>query len=71
MLFLEMGRDQNLRELNVKVISRFTTCGKREFREWQFSPFFVILSEKIANFCMISCGITIIMGIGCELEFTF
>ena len=30
---LVMGRDQNLRESSVNVISRFTICGHREIRE--------------------------------------
>ena len=43
---LVMGREQNLRELSVNVISLFTICTKSELYEWQFSPCFVILSEK-------------------------
>ena len=65
-----MCGDQNLRELNVNVISRFTICGKREIREWQFSLFFVILSEKLANFCVILCEIAKIAGIGGQRDFT-
>ena len=42
-----MGRDQNLRESSVNVISRFTISGNREIREWQFSLFFMILTEKL------------------------
>ena len=49
-----MCRNQNLRELNVNVISCFTICMEREIREWQFSLFFVILNGKITNFNMLS-----------------
>ena len=49
-----MGFDQNLLESSMNVISRFTKCVNYEIREWQFSLFFVILSEKLANFGMIS-----------------
>ena len=31
------------------MISPFSDCKKCKFREWQFSLFFVILSEKIAT----------------------
>ena len=47
---LVMGCDQNLRETSVKVNLRFTIFGNHEIRECQFSLFFVILSEKFANF---------------------
>ena len=43
---LVMDHDQILRELSVNVISLFTICVKRDIHEWQFSPFFVNLSEK-------------------------
>ena len=47
-----MGRDQNLRELSVTVILRFTIFVNREICEWrQFSLFFVILSEEIEKWC--------------------
>ena len=49
-----MDRYKNLREWNMNVISHFTICVKREFCEWQFSMFFMILSEKLALFCAIS-----------------
>ena len=55
---------QNLRELRMNVVLRFTICRNREIRERQFSLFFVILSEKLAKFCMISCDIAKITGIG-------
>ena len=65
-----VGRDQNLRESSVIVNSRFTISGNREIREWQLSLFLVILSEKLANFCMISRQIVKITGIGREQDFT-
>ena len=43
-------------------------CMKREIHEWQFSPFFVILSEKLVNFNMISREIDKIIQI--KWEFT-
>ena len=65
-----MGRDQNLREFIMNVISRFTLCKNREFREWQFSLFFMIMSDKLANFCVISRKITKITKIRHEWHFT-
>ena len=65
-----MGHDQNLRESSVNVISLFTICTKSEIHEWQFSLFFMILSEKLANFFMISLEITEITEIGSEWDFT-
>ena len=65
-----MGLDQNLRETSMNVNSRFTSFGKREIHECQFSQFFVILSEKFANFCVISREIAKITGIGRERDFT-
>ena len=62
-----MGRDWNVREFSVNVISRFTICGNCEISEWQFSLFFVILSEKLAKFCVISREIT---GILRDSDFT-
>ena len=38
--------------------------------EWQFSPFFMIMSEKIVKFSMISCEINKITWLVCEQEFT-
>ena len=38
-----MGRDQNLCESSMNVIPRVTICGNRK---WQFSLFYVILSEN-------------------------
>ena len=40
LLKLAMGRDQNLREFVVNMISPFTIWVKREIDEWQFSPIF-------------------------------
>ena len=66
-----MGRDQNLREMSVNLNLRFNIFGNYEIPECQFSLFFVILSEKFANFCVISHEITKITGIGPAQEFTF
>ena len=66
-----MGCDQNLRELSVNKILRFTVSGNREIRERQFSLSMAIVFEKLANFCVISLEIAIIMGIGHELGFAF
>ena len=49
-----MNCDQNLRDFNVNVISRFTFWVNRKFCEWQFCLFFVILREKIASSFVIS-----------------
>ena len=49
-----MDRDQNLRETSVNVNLRFIIYGNCAIRECQFSLFFVILSEKFANSCVIS-----------------
>ena len=65
-----MSRDQNLRELSVNVNLPFTICRNREICEWQFSLFFMILSEKLANFSVISREIAKITGIGREWDFT-
>ena len=48
----------------------FTISGNRDIREWQFSLLFVILSENLANFCIISRQIVKITGIGREQDFT-
>ena len=56
-----IGRDQNIRESNMNVILLLTICVKREFCTWQFSPFIVILNEKIVNFQVISREIAEIM----------
>ena len=48
-----MGHDKNFREWNVNVISLLFISVKREISEQQFSPFSVILSEKIVNFSRI------------------
>ena len=58
-----MDCEQNLRESSVKVISLLTICVKREIREWQYPPFFVILSEKLNNVSVISREIAEITGI--------
>ena len=68
---LVMDRDQNLRELSVSVISRFTIYGICEIHECPFSLFFVIVSENLANCGMISREIAKIIGIGREQDFTF
>ena len=64
-----MGHNQNLRESSVNVNSRFTIFGNREIFEYQFSLFFVILSETFANFCVISREIAKITGKGDEHNF--
>ena len=61
----------NLREWSMNVISRFTIRWNREIRDWQFSLFFVILSEKLANCCVISSEIAKIRGIGNERDWQF
>ena len=63
---LQMSHDQNLREMSVKLIPRFTMCVKRELWELQFSLFFVIFRVKLAYFCVISREIAEITGIGHE-----
>ena len=65
-----MGRDKNFRESRMNVISLLAICVKHEIRDWQFSPFIVILSEKHANFSVISCAIAEITWIRHEQEFT-
>ena len=65
-----MGQDQNLREISMNVFLCFNTCVIQGLCECQFSLFFMILSEKFANFCMISREIAKITGIGCEGDFT-
>ena len=40
--------EKNLCEWSLNVISLITICVKREIREWQFTPFFVILSEQLS-----------------------
>ena len=58
---ISVDHDRNLCESSVKVISLQTICMKREMGELQFSPFLVILSEKLANISMISHEITCIL----------
>ena len=65
-----MDRDQNLRETSVNVNLRFIIYGNCAIRECQFSLFFVILSEKFANFCVMSREIAKITGIGRERKLT-
>ena len=61
-----MDFDQNLCEMSVNVITIFEN---REICECQFSLFSVILSERFANFCVISREIARITGIGRERDF--
>ena len=56
-----MNREQNFRESSVNVISFITISVKREIRNWQFPPFFVIGSEKLVNFNVILREIVRIM----------
>ena len=51
---LVMGCDQNLRELSTTVISCFALFVNHKLYEWQFSLLFVILSDELANFWVIS-----------------
>ena len=69
LLKLAMGRDQNLREFVVNMISLFTIWVKREIDEWQFSPIFrdFDLSEKLVY--VISRKNTEMTWIGRKLEF--
>ena len=60
---------QNLCEMSLNVILCFTICVKREIFDRQFSPFFVILSEKRVNFSMMSSEIAEIIWIGRKWEF--
>ena len=53
-----MGCVWNFCELSANVILLLTFCVKRELQEKQFSLFFEISSEKVANFCVISFEIT-------------
>ena len=48
--WIVMGHEHNLNESSMNVISLLNICVKREIHEWQSSPFFVILSEKLVNF---------------------
>ena len=49
-----MGREQNFCEMSINMISLVTICVKHDFRQLKFSPFFVILSEKLANLIVIA-----------------
>ena len=63
------GSWSNLRESSISVISQFTNCRHCEIREWQFSLFLVILSEKLAKFNVISHEIARITIFGREQDF--
>ena len=65
-----MGRDQNLRETSVNVNSCFTIFWSCEIHECQFSLFFMILSEKLVNYHVMSREMTEITGIGREWDIT-
>ena len=65
-----MGHDENSHELSVNVKSGFTIGLKCKSCECQFSLFFVVLGEKLANFCVISLEIAKIEEIGRERDFT-
>ena len=47
----------------------FTLCMKCEMHEWHFTPFTVILSEKLVSFSVILREIAEITWIGCKWEF--
>ena len=66
---LVMGREQNLREFNVNVISLLTICVKRKICEWQYYPFFVNLRVKLVNFCLFSHEIAEITWIEHKCKF--
>jgi len=65
-----MGYDQNLHELSMNMISRFTIYVIHEIHAWPFSLSYMILSDKLANCCVILCEITKIMGISRDQDFT-
>ena len=65
-----MGRDSDLRESSMSVISRFNICVKCKLHEWQFSLFFVILIEKSSKFYVISSEIYEITEIERKWDFT-
>ena len=58
-----MGREQNLRESSMDVISLLTICMNLE---WQFLKIFVIWSEKYVTFIVILREITEIIWNGQE-----
>ena len=66
---IQKFRLQNLHEMSVNVILLLTSCVNCEIRECNFSSFFMILSEKLADSFVISIKITKITGI--EREYTF
>ena len=65
-----MGSEQYLRELRVIMMSRFSICVNHKFCERQFPPFFMILSEKHANFYAILSDIADITITVRERDFT-
>ena len=65
-----MSHDENSRELSLNVKLHFAIGVKREPCECQFSLLFVVLGEKLANFCVISLQMAKITGIGRERDFT-
>ena len=67
---LVMGHDRNLREFSVNVISHFIICVNHEICEWQFSLYFMILNEKLANFWVNSHESAKITEIGQDKDFT-
>ena len=52
------------------MIMLLTICVKREIREWQFSSFFIILSEKLVNISVKAREIIRITWFRHDLEFT-
>ena len=58
------------RETIENVNPHFSIFGNHKIRKCQVSPFFMILSGKFANYCVISCEIAKIMGIGHEWDIT-
>ena len=66
---LVMGCELYLRKSRMSLTSLFTIWVIHEIHEWQFVPFFVILSEKLVNFSVITHEIIEIMWFGSEREF--
>ena len=52
-----MGCDQNFRELRVNMIQLITICVKLKTVNDDFSPFIVILREKLVDFIEVALEI--------------
>ena len=64
------GSWPKFREFSMNVVSLLMFYVKREIHEGQFSPFFVILSDELVNFIVISHEIAEIAWIERKQEFT-